>query len=72
MYLNIWIGKELSPLSSPTLSQTVKFIRTKGEKAHDKAKKSSNPLPVASQFMTDCAEYFEIHGLEPYRDQKIP
>ena len=72
MYLGIWIGKELSDSTSPTFSQAVKFIKTKGEKAHDKARKSRDPLSVAGQFMTDCTEYFQIHGLEPFRDQKIP
>jgi superfamily II RNA helicase len=72
IYLGIWIGKELSDSTSPTLAQAAEFIKTKGEKAHDKARKSRNPLPVAGQFMTDCAEYFQIHGLEPFRDQKIP
>ena len=72
MWLHEWIRVELSDLSSPTFSQASEFIKTKGEKAYDKAVKSSNPLSVANQFMTDCAEYFHVHGLEPYRDSKIP
>jgi septal ring factor EnvC (AmiA/AmiB activator) len=71
MYLNIWVGKELSDSTSPTFIQAAKFVQTKGEKAHDKAKKSSDPTSVVSQFMTDCAEYFRIHDLEPFRDHKI-
>lgn len=71
LYLNLWIGKELSDSTSPTFSQAAEFVKTKAEKAHDKTKKSQNPIPIASQFMADSEEYFRIHDLEPYRGQRI-
>jgi hypothetical protein len=71
MYLNLWVGKELSDSTSPTFLQASEFVKTKAEKAHDRAKNSSDPISVASQLMTDCEEYFRIHNLEPYRGQMI-
>jgi hypothetical protein len=71
LFLDVWIANKLSESTSPTFEQTAEFIRTKGIKAHSKVEKSSNPMPVAVQFMSDCAEYFVVHGLEPFRDYKI-
>jgi hypothetical protein len=71
LYLNLWVGKELSDSTSPTFSQASEFVKTKAEKAHDRAKKSKNPISIASQFMADSEEYFRIHDLEPYRGQRI-
>ncbi len=68
MYLNEWIRTELSDLSRPSFSQAAEFLTTKSKKAHDAAIESSIPLSAADQFTIDCAEYFQTHGLQPYRD----
>ncbi len=72
LFLDVFIANKLPESTSPTFEQAAEFIRTKGVKAHSKVEKSSNPIPVVVQFMSDCAEYFQIHGLEPFRDQKFP